>query len=59
MPHLKWNGYGNLYVKVKVVTPRKLSPRQKELLREFASISGDEIHEDKGFFDKVKDAIIH
>lgn len=59
MPHLKWNGYGNLYVKVKVVTPRKLSSRQKELLKEFASISGDEIHDDKGFFDKVKDAIIH
>lgn len=59
MPHLKRNGYGNLYVKVKVVTPRKLSSRQKELLKEFASISGDEIHDDKGFFDKVKDAIIH
>ncbi len=51
MPHLRWNGKGNLYVKVKVITPRKLSPRQKELLEEFADISGDEIYnEDKGFF---------
>ena len=60
MPHLRWNGKGNLYVKVKVVTPQKLSPRQKELLEEFADISGDEIYnEEKGFFDKVKDAISH
>ncbi len=59
MPHLRWSGKGDLYVKVKVVTPRRLSPQQKELLQEFADISGDEIHtsEDKGFFDKVKDAI--
>ncbi len=60
MPHLRWSGKGNLYVKVKVVTPRKLNPKQKELLQEFADISGDEIKsDDKGFFDKVKDAISH
>ncbi len=60
MPHLRWNGKGNLYVKVKVVTPRKLSTKQKELLQQFADISGEEIHNaDKGFFDKVKDAINH
>lgn len=60
MPHLRWNGKGNLYVKVKIITPKKLSPKQKELLQEFAEISGKEIYtEDKGFFDKVKDAISH
>ncbi|WP_414470128.1 molecular chaperone DnaJ [Methanobacterium sp. ACI-7] len=60
MPHLRWNGYGNLYVKVKVVVPKKLNSKQKELLREFEDISGKEIYvEDKGFFDKVKDAIKH
>jgi molecular chaperone DnaJ len=60
MPHLRWSGKGNLYVKVKIVTPKKLSPKQKELLQEFADVSGDEIYtEDKGFFDKVKDAIGH
>ncbi|MBU4534793.1 MAG: molecular chaperone DnaJ [Euryarchaeota archaeon] len=60
MPHLRWSGKGNLYVKVKVVTPRRLNPKQKELLQEFADISGDEIKsDDKGFFDKVKDAISH
>ena len=60
MPHLRWNGTGNLYVKVKVVTPKKLNSRQKELLEEFADISGDEIYnEEKGFFDKMKDVISH
>lgn len=60
MPHLRWSGKGDLYILVKVVVPRKLSEKQKELLREFAEISGDEIYnEDKGFFDKVKDAIGH
>ncbi len=60
MPHMRWTGNGNLYVKVKVVTPKKLNTKQKELLREFADISGEEIYtEDKGFFDKVKDAMGH
>ena len=60
MPHLRWNGKGNLYVKVKIVTPKKLNPKQKELLREFADVSGDEIYaEEKGLFDKFKDAISH
>lgn len=60
MPHLRWNGKGNLYVKVKIITPKKLNPKQKELLTEFAEISGEEIYsEDKGFFDKVKDVITH
>lgn len=60
MPNLRWNGNGNLYVKTKVVVPKKLNSKQKELLREFADISGKEIYvEDKGFFNKVKDAIKH
>jgi molecular chaperone DnaJ len=60
MPHMRWNGKGNLYVKVKIVTPKKLNPKQKELLQEFADVSGDEIYaEEKGLFDKFKDAISH
>jgi len=42
------------------VTPKRISPKQRELLEKFANISGDEIYtEEKGFFDKVKDAITH
>ncbi|BAW31985.1 MAG TPA: molecular chaperone DnaJ [Methanothermobacter sp.] len=59
MPHINWKGRGNLYVKVRIVTPQKLNKRQKELLREFAKISGDEIKEEKGLFQRMKDAIIY
>ena len=46
---------GNLYFYVKVITPTKLSKEQKEALKNYAEASGDEVREDKSFFDKVKD----
>jgi molecular chaperone DnaJ len=48
-------GQGHQYVIVKVVTPQKLTEKQKQLLREFAQISGD-IPEEQGssLFDKIK-----
>ena len=47
-----------MYVTVKVVVPKKLSSKQKDLLKEFAEISGDEIkHVERGLFDRVKDAM--
>ena len=51
-------GMGNQYVIVKVVTPTKLTEKQKQLLREFAEISGD-IPEEQGssLFDKIKKKI--
>ncbi|MGL6298805.1 MAG: molecular chaperone DnaJ [Methanobacteriaceae archaeon] len=60
MPFLNRPGKGNLYVTVNVVIPRKISDEQKKILKDFADISGEEIHTfEKGFFDKVKDAINH
>ncbi|MCL2115405.1 MAG: molecular chaperone DnaJ [Methanobrevibacter sp.] len=60
MPMLRRSSKGNLYVTVKVVVPQKLNEKQKKLLKEFAEISGDEIHTfEKGFFDKFKEAIHH
>ncbi|SUM33292.1 molecular chaperone DnaJ [Staphylococcus gallinarum] len=41
---------GNLFVNINVVTPTKISERQKELLREFAEISGEEIEEQPSNF---------
>lgn len=35
MPRLQGRGKGDLYVVVEVTTPRDLTPRQRELLREF------------------------
>lgn len=47
---------GDQLVKVKIEVPTKLSPRQKELLKEFQENSNDDSHpEHRGFFDKVRE----
>jgi molecular chaperone DnaJ len=57
MPHLRGYGRGDLHVRVNVVIPKKLNEKQKELLRKFAEISGEDIKQPhKGFFDKMRDA---
>lgn len=60
VPYLRGNGRGDQHVQVKVVTPQDLTEQQKELLREFANISGikpaEIAQQDEGFFDKVKRA---
>jgi molecular chaperone DnaJ len=56
IPYLRGSGRGDLYVKINVEVPKKLSEKQKEILREFADVSGDEFHENrKSFFNKMKD----
>jgi molecular chaperone DnaJ len=56
MPSLRGHGKGDLYVRVVVETPTKLNERQRELLEEFAQISGDEVHPlAKNFLDKIKE----
>ena len=47
---------GDQHVRVTVETPTRLTTKQKELLKEFAAITGEEINPlAKGFFDKVKE----
>lgn len=53
---LRGNGTGDQQVTVKVVTPKHLNDAQKTALRQFAEAGGDQVEEDEGFFDKVKDA---
>jgi len=53
VPKLGGYGRGDQYVTVFIDVPKKLTPRQKELLREFAQISGEDVS--KKFLDKVKD----
>lgn len=53
VPRLQGYGKGDQFVSVFVDVPRKLSTRQKELLREFANISGDDIS--RGVMDKIKE----
>ncbi|OLN23407.1 molecular chaperone DnaJ [Domibacillus antri] len=50
-------GTGDQHVHVKVITPVKLNEKQKQLLREFAEVSGEQPNEEDGFFDKVKRAL--
>ncbi|NLX65090.1 MAG: molecular chaperone DnaJ [Clostridiaceae bacterium] len=53
---LRSNSRGDQYIRVNVEVPTKLTQKQKELLRQFAEISGDEgLEQKKGFFEKVKD----
>ena len=45
---------GDHFVTVKVVTPMKLSKKEKELFKKFAEESGEEVFEDEGFWGKFK-----
>jgi molecular chaperone DnaJ len=57
IPHLRGSGRGDQHVRVKVVTPKKLTDRQRELLVEFGKAGGEDVQADeKGFFQKMKDA---
>jgi molecular chaperone DnaJ len=47
---------GDELVRVSVETPTHLTSRQKELLKEFAALGGEDVNPlSKGFFDKVKE----
>jgi molecular chaperone DnaJ len=55
-PHLGQQGEGDQIVVAKLETPRHLTPRQRELLRELAEIEEANVSpERKGFFDSLKE----
>jgi molecular chaperone DnaJ len=55
IPDINGYGRGDEVIRVLLETPRKLSARQRELLEEFARISGEEVHPlSKSFLEKVK-----
>ena len=55
--NLRGAGKGDLYIKINVEIPRRLTEQQKELLRQFdESVTGKEYEGKKSFFDRVKDA---
>jgi molecular chaperone DnaJ len=49
-------GRGDQLVKISVETPRHLTARQRQLLEEFAKVSGEDVNHplSKGFVDKIK-----
>jgi len=47
---------GDLYVRVQIAVPKKMSSRQEQLLREFANEAGDDVYPERSsFLGKVKD----
>ncbi|QKS70849.1 molecular chaperone DnaJ [Paenalkalicoccus suaedae] len=57
-PNVRGMGQGDQHIEVKVITPKKLSDKQKDILREFAEVSGNEAPDEQSdnFFAKVKRA---
>ncbi|MFW5972094.1 MAG: molecular chaperone DnaJ [Bacillota bacterium] len=56
--HLNGYGRGDEYITVKIMIPKTLNDKQKELLMQFADESGDEINpEHKSWLKKVRDAL--
>jgi molecular chaperone DnaJ len=55
-PSLHSSGKGDQLVRIKIEVPTKITERQKQLLQEFAEISGEKARS-KSIFEKVKDHI--
>ncbi len=62
MPRLRGTGNGNLFAHIEVQTPTKLEGRQAELLRELATLRGEEHPElaeraHNGLFNRIRDSL--
>ncbi|MCD1146852.1 molecular chaperone DnaJ [Peptoniphilus sp. KCTC 25270] len=56
VPFLRREGKGDLYFKVEIIVPQKVSQEERELLESLRDLSGNQIKEqEKGFFAKLKD----
>ena len=56
MSQLRRKGRGDMFVDLRVETPTNLTPRQKELMKEFcAAGDGNDCPQSNNFFDKAKD----
>jgi molecular chaperone DnaJ len=59
MPNVRGGRGGDLVIHLRVVTPRSLTKRQEELLRELAEIDGKHVPaERKGFLDRVMEFFV-
>jgi molecular chaperone DnaJ len=57
LPDVRTGVRGSQHVRVHVVTPEKLTARQRELLEEFAREGGDQVENANGWFDRLRDAL--
>jgi molecular chaperone DnaJ len=55
VPDIRVNRTGDLFVRVNVAVPKKLTRKQEELLRQFAGEAGDDVYPERAsFLDKAK-----
>lgn len=54
-PKLNSNDFGDEYVIITVVTPKKLNEQQRKALEDFANATDGPVHQEEGFFDKMRD----
>lgn len=58
IPHLRGHGKGDLKVRLTLITPKKISDKQRQLLLEFAKQGGENIKPpSQSFVKKVKDVL--
>jgi molecular chaperone DnaJ len=56
LPHVNSTYKGDLYIKLMVITPTKLSSKERELLKELQAFDSEKkLKPGKGFFDKLKE----
>jgi molecular chaperone DnaJ len=59
VPHVRGYGRGDQLVRVHVVTPQSLNPKQRKLFKDLArNLEAATLPDEKGFFDKIKDAFV-
>ena len=57
IPYIRSNSKGDLYINIQVEVPKKLTDKQKEILRIFdESTTGKEYEKKRSFINKIKDA---
>jgi molecular chaperone DnaJ len=58
VPNVRGYGTGDQHIIIRILTPTKLTEKQKQLLHEFAEVSGNvpQGEHEEGFFSKVKRA---
>ena len=57
MPSLRGNRIGDLLVRIRVETPAKLTPKQRDLFEQLAEVSGADPNPYDSFLGKVKDVL--
>ncbi|MGB9809203.1 MAG: DnaJ C-terminal domain-containing protein, partial [Caldanaerobacter sp.] len=56
IPHIGGRGRGDQIVEVYVEVPKRLTEKQRELLKEWKKLEGESPSEHKSFFQRMKDA---